>query len=466
MQNPIRPTQDLSQDPTLKQLKEFNAFLDPFEFWVLGFFTSFTNQPTDKHITLLKHLQGLSKLNILKSDEKLDFIERYLITYGKTVDLTVYKPINSDFDLKKNKISSPFPYYLQEVQSLIPKSKKLKDIYFFFVGKQCALYPSINLENSLRELDCFVSMSNSQISDNEKIDIVLMQLEESRRDKEKLKGFEKKPSITQSINKESIDSGKLIKGFDVKENKKPENKVRLEDYYYELPKTNFKFEEKKTSDKYDFKKSEPKKLVQDEQVPECSICLQDLRDQPLIPLEDCQHHYHIPCLANYMQIRITDKNEKMQCPTCRKPIKQEETIMFLQYSGKNESLKQLTDMKLAQFEEPPKDLDNFKNCPRCGVANPVYPYEIKFTCVECNHKECLTCNSKWHDGINCRENQRKIEANKLQEYSKKNKLKSCPGCGVMIEVTGGRRITCPSCNSYFCFVCLTKFQNNSCACRK
>ena len=61
-------------------------------------------------------------------------------------------------------------------------------------------------------------------------------------------------------------------------------------------------------------KEQEKQQIEEEQIEECSICLEKLEKNNSVVILECGHKFHDKCIKNWMKIKKT-------CPICRKKIK-------------------------------------------------------------------------------------------------------------------------------------------------
>jgi len=111
-------------------------------------------------------------------------------------------------------------------------------------------------------------------------------------------------------------------------------------------------------------------------------------------------------------------------------------------------------------------------CPKCNIFINLDTVSHEFTYVcKCKTLLCLTCKAKYHPGITCKENRKKIELEDQSTQSflkliKNEKLQQCPTCKVTVElVKGCNHMTCSFCKTDFCYQCgsLWNINNGLCA---
>ncbi|CAM4672038.1 hypothetical protein PO909_008570 [Leuciscus waleckii] len=215
----------------------------------------------------------------------------------------------------------------------------------------------------------------------------------------------------------------------------------------------------------------------------CGICYSEKLGCDSLLFKDCQHVYCKACIKEYFQIQIRDG--KVQCLNCPEP--------------KCVSLATPTQVKLLVGEDEfarydrlllQSSLDLMADvvyCPRmsCCMAVMVEPDSTMGICPSCRYAFCTLCKRSYHGLSNCiatadelrslrdeyisaseegkkflekrfgkRVIQKAVEESFSTDWLKSNS-KQCPCCGSHIEkVHGCNKMTCSSCQKYFCWICL------------
>ncbi|KAK7144006.1 hypothetical protein R3I93_014996 [Phoxinus phoxinus] len=215
----------------------------------------------------------------------------------------------------------------------------------------------------------------------------------------------------------------------------------------------------------------------------CSICFSEKLGSDSLLFKECQHVYCKACIKEYFQIQIRDG--KVQCLNCPEP--------------KCMSLATPTQVKLLVGEDEfarydrlllQSSLDLMADvvyCPRmsCCMAVMVEPDSTMGICPSCRYAFCTLCKRSYHGLSNCiatadelrslrdeyisaseegkkflekrfgkRVIQKAVEESFSTDWLKSNS-KQCPCCGSHIEkVHGCNKMTCSSCQKYFCWICL------------
>ncbi|XP_056123816.1 E3 ubiquitin-protein ligase RNF14 [Rhinichthys klamathensis goyatoka] len=215
----------------------------------------------------------------------------------------------------------------------------------------------------------------------------------------------------------------------------------------------------------------------------CGICYSEKLGSDSLLFKECQHVYCKACIKEYFQIQIRDG--KVQCLNCPEP--------------KCMSLATPTQVKLLVGEDEfarydrlllQSSLDLMADvvyCPRmsCCMAVMVEPDSTMGICPSCRYAFCTLCKRSYHGLSNCiatadelrslrdeyssaseegkkflekrfgkRVIQKAVEESFSTDWLKSNS-KQCPCCGSHIEkVHGCNKMTCCSCQKYFCWICL------------
>ncbi|XP_030649701.1 E3 ubiquitin-protein ligase RNF14 [Chanos chanos] len=215
----------------------------------------------------------------------------------------------------------------------------------------------------------------------------------------------------------------------------------------------------------------------------CGICFVDKLGSGCLLFKECQHVYCKACLTEYFQIQIRDG--QVQCLNCPEP--------------KCTSLATPSQVKLLVGEEEfarydrlllQSSLDLMADvvyCPRkmCNTAVMLEPDTTMGMCPSCQYAFCTLCKRGYHGLSHCtptadelkglrdeyiaatpegkkfleqrygkRVIQKAVEESFSREWLKEN-CKNCPRCGTNIQkVHGCNKMTCMSCQQYFCWICL------------
>ncbi|XP_073680786.1 E3 ubiquitin-protein ligase RNF14 [Garra rufa] len=215
----------------------------------------------------------------------------------------------------------------------------------------------------------------------------------------------------------------------------------------------------------------------------CGICYSEKLGSDSLLFKDCQHVYCKACMKEYFEIQIRDG--KVQCLNCPEP--------------KCTSMATPTQVKLLVGEDEfarydrlllQSSLDLMADvvyCPRmsCCMAVMVEPDSTMGICPACRYAFCTLCKRSYHGLSHCiatadelrrlrdeymstneqgkkflekrfgrRVIQKAVEESFSTEWLKDN-CKQCPCCGTNIQkVHGCNKMTCSSCQKYFCWVCL------------
>ncbi|XP_051734617.1 E3 ubiquitin-protein ligase RNF14 isoform X2 [Ctenopharyngodon idella] len=215
----------------------------------------------------------------------------------------------------------------------------------------------------------------------------------------------------------------------------------------------------------------------------CGICYSEKLGSDSLLFKECQHVYCKACIKEYFQIQIRDgKVQYLNCPEpkCMSMATPTQVKLLV---GEDEFARY--DRLLLQ-----SSLDLMADvvyCPRmsCCMAVMVEPDSTMGICPSCRYAFCTLCKRSYHGLSNCiattdelrslrdeyinaseevkkflekrfgkRVIQKAVEESYSTEWLKSN-TKQCPCCGSNIEkVHGCNKMTCSSCQKYFCWICL------------
>ncbi|XP_051960417.1 E3 ubiquitin-protein ligase RNF14-like [Xyrauchen texanus] len=215
----------------------------------------------------------------------------------------------------------------------------------------------------------------------------------------------------------------------------------------------------------------------------CGICFSEKLGSNCLLFKECQHVYCKTCMKEYFEIQIRDGN--VQCLNCPEP--------------KCTSIATPTQVKLLVGEDEfarydrlllQSSLDLMADvvyCPRmsCCMAVMVEPDSTMGICPSCRYAFCTLCKRSYHGLSHCmvsadelrglrdeylsaseeekkflekRFGKRVIQKAVEESFSTDwltNNCKKCPCCGTNIQkVHGCNKMTCSSCQKYFCWICL------------
>lgn len=231
---------------------------------------------------------------------------------------------------------------------------------------------------------------------------------------------------------------------------------------------------------------------------ECLICLENRSKNLFIPdnLFECDHTICLICLRDMVQSAVNNvtTNIPLKCPffdSCGKYIYPTDSLKALVPENVFKKFERFTLTKSCI------PIDKLRYCPNADCECPYElitsdvpfpeeaPREINYsyllTCFSCNKSICTYCNSYWHEGISCHENNLQKQRRRENETSNENLssdyvnnyCKKCPNCNAVVQklqnaeqemheretgLAGGtsecHHVTCSNCNTDFCWTCL------------
>ncbi|KAM3142536.1 hypothetical protein pb186bvf_005438 [Paramecium bursaria] len=194
---------------------------------------------------------------------------------------------------------------------------------------------------------------------------------------------------------------------------------------------------------------------------ECLICLESSK----LVILDCKHPFCQGCLKQGIQNKLNFNQDPLVCPHCSIQINQD----ILQKSCGVEFFSHVNEEIFKKnLIKPQNDNEMMITCleVKCKAQFFIWKDSDYYTCFQCRNKFCLKCNSRFHEGLTCRQNQLKqiytISTIKLRKAEIESGSKECPFCCCLIQRSAGCQImTCHSVSckgkNKFCYTCLTKF---------
>ncbi|TKY47680.1 ATP-dependent RNA helicase DHX8/PRP22 [Spatholobus suberectus] len=197
--------------------------------------------------------------------------------------------------------------------------------------------------------------------------------------------------------------------------------------------------------------------------PSCPICLCEVEDG--FRLEGCGHLFCRLCLVEQCESAIKNQGSFPICCThtgCGDLI----LLTDLKSLLIGDKLEDLFRASLGAFVATSGGIYRFCPSPDCPsiyrVAGPGTAGE-PFVCGACYSETCTRCHLEYHPYLSCERYKEFKEDpdSSLKEWCRgKEQVKSCPGCGYVIEkVDGCNHVEC-KCGKHVCWVCLEFFSSS------
>ncbi|UYM18067.1 IBR domain-containing protein [Endozoicomonas euniceicola] len=199
---------------------------------------------------------------------------------------------------------------------------------------------------------------------------------------------------------------------------------------------------------------------------ECSICFESAH---CIVIPECQHRACTFCMEHYLDELAGDfslTSRGILCPgqPCQVSIPDDIQKFFWGISGYKR-------MRHQQLKQAYQGSDMTLYCPWRYCDATFDPKELSSSAVKCQQcygRFCVECGARpYHDNLTCEQNKQAETTEEGADISmaiflEKNKdtHKLCPGCGsVICKNKGCKVMKCTSCNTEFCWHCLTVGEN-------
>ncbi|XP_043077335.1 E3 ubiquitin-protein ligase RNF14 isoform X2 [Puntigrus tetrazona] len=215
----------------------------------------------------------------------------------------------------------------------------------------------------------------------------------------------------------------------------------------------------------------------------CGICYSEKLGSDSLLFKECRHVYCKACVKEYFEIQIRDG--KVQCLNCPEP-------KCMSMAAPSQVKLLVGEDEFARYDRLllQSSLDLMADvvyCPRmsCCMAVMVEPDSTMGICPACRYAFCTLCKRSYHGLSHCiatgdelrslrdeyisaseegkkflekrfgrRVIQKAVEESFSTDWLKDN-CKQCPCCGTNIQkVHGCNKMTCSSCQKYFCWICL------------
>jgi len=146
-------------------------------------------------------------------------------------------------------------------------------------------------------------------------------------------------------------------------------------------------------------------IIDQQNMPDCSICLEKIQGKDLLPLDICGHLYHPACMKEHLKIEIEARHFPLVCPNpnCKLELSMLDIKDFLDPVLRSK-WEEYTLQKCA--ETHPED---FSYCPTADCPY-IFIWEAgkdtnDYTCPQCKKHYCLNCRCIYHDDQTCQEYQ-------------------------------------------------------------
>ena len=217
----------------------------------------------------------------------------------------------------------------------------------------------------------------------------------------------------------------------------------------------------------------------------CMITHENFKKDGVVVLQMPCNAKHAICpdaLMTYAWSEIsTNKKTEVKCPLCDVEWPFD---VIKRYGGATTT--ELDQLQLGMSHNYCAKSNNINQCPKCGsYCMRVQTNVNSVRCFTCSKKSnsniyfCWFCLQDWKSSLsssscgnaNCNDAEKLTQ---LQSCGKVKvlytdietfKLRACPKCGIVIEHAGGcKKMTCETCKTKFCFVCLRMMSQGSWPC--
>lgn len=214
---------------------------------------------------------------------------------------------------------------------------------------------------------------------------------------------------------------------------------------------------------------------------ECTVCLEnkpctDFRVGKITA--QCEHEMDVckVCLLESIDYQF-DANiwDHIDCPSCGSRLAAEDVNKYGSKAVRNKYVMVLFHdwSKLTRFRYNEHCLkamleseQHYQQCrhPGCEYGAQISNIEAVswLACPSCQGKTCISCDTIWHTGLSCEEEQERLAQIKKNDEASEERIKKeakrCPKCDVPGEkISGCDHMKCPSCQYEYCWICFADY---------
>jgi len=194
---------------------------------------------------------------------------------------------------------------------------------------------------------------------------------------------------------------------------------------------------------------------------QCGICYDDDFSNEEMHALPCGHMFCRSCFCSFLRVKFEDPRSLLgtSCPEqgCNERVAESDL--------KELEPEKLDIWKKHLFESFVDASEGHRWCPGvdCSMVAVSDSRTGSATCTSCKSSFCFKCGAEPHALADCSDVEDFMRLFKSSEYWIKKHAKPCPGpgCKVPIEKNQGcNHMTCSSCNTHFCWICLTIIGND------
>jgi hypothetical protein len=190
---------------------------------------------------------------------------------------------------------------------------------------------------------------------------------------------------------------------------------------------------------------------------ECLICFGETQMEEGMRIRACGHFYCLDCMREYVDGAVKDRRYPVTCPVpdCRLAISSPECMGLLAPEQQAALASMETEAAVGQGVR--------LYCPNARCSKLLIADDKRadtpLPCPYCGERLCANCGVTWHAGMTCQAYQARPDAlssaedRALMELGKKEGMKRCPACGVMVQRTMGCAHMKCRCGAAFCYCC-------------
>lgn len=184
----------------------------------------------------------------------------------------------------------------------------------------------------------------------------------------------------------------------------------------------------------------------------CIMCADMHPESAFVSHGPCGCRTFPQCVKRYLQVCTRDKRIPIRCPFCREILNTSLCLRTLRGTAEAVELESISIIH-----------DHIKSLRYCSDPRCATPFDFeespcsntKVQCPLCMTVSCVSCNTKWHEGVTCEDME---SVSLISKISLEKKWRKCPSCSELIEQESGCSHMQCVCGCDFCYKCGIRYK--------